>query len=117
MTERREPYGERTELEQTFYTRWRQLAPSFPEPVEEHRFHNTRRWRFDFAWPEKMVAVECEGGTYTGGRHTRGTGFAKDCEKYNTATAMGWRVFRCTRGMLNKKPQAFIGMVAKVLRQ
>lgn len=69
----------------------------FPEWVEEYRFCE-RRWRFDFAWPEQMVALEVEGGIWKGkyGGHTSGKGFTKDCDKYNTATAMGWRVFRIT---------------------
>jgi very-short-patch-repair endonuclease len=52
-----------------------------------------RKWRFDFSWPEFMVAVEVEGGVY-GGRHTRPEGFTRDTEKYNVATKMGWRVYR-----------------------
>jgi len=63
------------------------------EYVREYRFHPVRRWRFDFAF-EGKIAAEIEGGTYSRGRHTRGSGFIKDCEKYNTAAAMGWRVFR-----------------------
>ena len=63
---------------------------------EEYQFHETRRWRFDFAWPEQMVALEIEGGVWRGakGGHTSGVGFTKDCEKYNTATVMGWKVLR-----------------------
>lgn len=63
-------------------------------PKEEHHFHPTRRWRFDFAWPQRKVAVEIEGGVWTRGRHTRGAGFIADCEKYNEAARLGWRVFR-----------------------
>ena len=62
--------------------------------VREHRFDPDRRWRFDFAWPINMVALEVEGGTHSGGRHTRGKGFAADAEKYAHATLAGWRVFR-----------------------
>jgi hypothetical protein len=65
-----------------------------PAPAEEYRFHGTRKWRFDFAWPSHKLALEVEGGTFVGGRHTRGSGFAKDLEKYNTAAAMGWRLIR-----------------------
>ena len=65
-----------------------------PEPVREMRFHDTRRWRFDFAWPAQMVAVEIEGGVWKRGRHTRGKGFIDDCEKLNQAVLLGWRVFR-----------------------
>lgn len=59
-----------------------------------------RDWRFDFAWPELMIAVEAEGGTYTNGRHTRGTGFEEDCIKYGEAMKLGWSVYRCTGGMI-----------------
>ena len=64
--------------------------------VAEHRFHPERKWRFDFAWPDAMVALEVEGGVWTGGRHTRGAGFIEDMRKYNAATELGWRVFRIT---------------------
>lgn len=67
-----------------------------PEPVAEFRFHNQRRWRFDYAFPAQKIAVEVEGGIWSGGRHTRGAGFLKDMEKYNAATALGWRVLRTT---------------------
>lgn len=66
----------------------------------EYKFHPTRRWRFDFCWVLKGVAVEVEGGTWSGGRHTTGTGFEKDCEKYNEAMLMGYRVFRFTGAMI-----------------
>ena len=69
-------------------------AARLPEPVMEHKFHPKRRWRFDFAWPDHMVALEVEGGIWSGGRHTRGVGFIKDMEKYNQATLLGWRVLR-----------------------
>ena len=71
-----------------------------PEPEREYCFHPTRKWRFDFAYPERMLAIEIEGGTYSGGRHTRGQGFENDCEKYNTATLMGWKVLRYTAKMI-----------------
>ena len=64
-----------------------------PLPEAEYRFCE-RKWWFDFAWPEKKVAVECEGGLYSGGRHVRGTGFLADMEKYNKAVLLGWKVLR-----------------------
>ena len=53
-------------------------------------------WRFDFAIPDKKIAIECEGGTWTNGRHTRGAGFENDCNKYNNAALLGWKVYRFT---------------------
>lgn len=71
-------------------------AYKLPEPVQEHRFHPPRRWRFDLAYPDLKIAVELEGGIWTMGRHTRGSGFVKDTEKYNQAVLDGWRVLRYT---------------------
>lgn len=68
----------------------------------EYQFDKARKWRFDFALikDDKKLAIEVEGGTYTSGRHVRGTGYAKDCEKYNTASAQGWTLFRFTSDMI-----------------
>lgn len=64
--------------------------------TREHRFHPTRAWRFDFAWPAARLALEVEGGTRSGGRHTTGTGFEADAQKYNEAALLGWTVLRVT---------------------
>ena len=63
-------------------------------PVKEYRFYPTRHWRFDYAWPDLKIAAEIEGGAWIQGRHTRGSGFVKDLEKYNMATMEGWSVLR-----------------------
>lgn len=75
-------------------------AAKFPAYEREFRIVPDRRWRFDFAWPERKIAVEVEGGVFVGGRHTGGVGYTKDCEKYNQATLLGWRIFRFTTGMV-----------------
>lgn len=72
------------------------LASGLPSPEREHRFAPPRRWRFDFAWPAHQVALEVEGGTWIGGRHNRGSGYAADCEKYAEAAIQGWAVIRAT---------------------
>ena len=68
--------------------------------VPEYIFHPIRKWRFDFCNLENMIAIECEGGTFSGGRHTRGKGFEEDCRKYCEATLLGWKVFRFTGNMV-----------------
>ena len=62
----------------------------------EYRFHPVRRWRCDFAWPGRRLAVEIEGAVWTQGRHTRGSGFGRDMEKYNHLACAGWRLIRVT---------------------
>ncbi len=73
-----------------------------PQPIREHRFHPTRKWQFDLAYPDLKLAFEYEGGIWVAGRHNRGGGYAKDIEKYNTAALMGWRVFRMYGDMIFK---------------
>lgn len=64
-------------------------AVGLPPPVPEYRFASPRRWRFDYAWPDLRLALEVEGGTWTGGRHVRGHGYERDCEKYGEAVVLG----------------------------
>lgn len=73
-----------------------------PKPETEFKFHPTRKWRFDYCWPNSRVALEVEGAVWVHGRHTRGSGFIKDMEKYNEAGKLGWRVFRFTPQQLRK---------------
>jgi very-short-patch-repair endonuclease len=73
-----------------------QLA-GFPQPLREYQFAAPkRRWRFDFCWPDKRVAVETQGGVWTRGKHGRGSGITKDYEKLNNAQIMGWKVLQFT---------------------
>ena len=71
-----------------------------PAPTPEYKFHPTRRWRIDWSWPDHRLALEVEGGVWSGGRHTRGAGFLKDAEKYNELARLGWRLIRVTPSQL-----------------
>ena len=51
------------------------------------------------------MEVEVDGGTYSGGRHVRGSGYEKDAEKLNQAAVDGWTVLRFT-GRMVKSGQA-----------
>src|SRR5262245_38966906 len=77
-----------------FHAMCEQLGLGVPEP--EYRFDPERKWRFDWAWPLNLIAMEIEGGAWIQGRHNRGSGFLRDMEKYNRAACLGWRVLRCT---------------------
>ena len=88
----------KSELEETLLLHIR--AEGLPKPKLEHRFHPTRRWRFDFCWLDHMLAAEVEGGTFANGRHNRGVGFENDARKYGEAMKLGWTVYRCTGAMV-----------------
>jgi hypothetical protein len=89
-----------SDLEAAFDYYWRILDG--PELEAEYRFAPPRRWRADRAHVGAKVLIEIEGGMFSlvVGRHTRGAGYQKDCEKYNRAAALGWVVFRLATGMV-----------------
>lgn len=86
-----------------------------PFPVAEYRFGSPRRWRFDWAWPEALIAVEVDGGRWApgGGKHASD----EDREKLNSAAARGWRVFRVAPSQLKREAPAFVAMVAGAVRE
>ena len=81
------------------------LAPLGFVVDKEVQFYPKRRWKFDFVVVRGLVrnapgwmrlAIEIEGGVWIQGRHTRGSGFLGDIEKYNHATLKGWHLLRFT---------------------
>jgi len=72
--------------------------------IREHRFHATRRWRFDFAWPAHKFAVELDGGVFMAARtgHTSHAGLRNDYERDAAALLLEWVVFR-VNGTMGKK--------------
>ena len=88
----------RSLLERQFMLWWNGL--NGPNLVSNLSFHPTRKFRFDFAHCQTKTAIEIEGGSWVRGAHNRGKHFASDCEKYNAATMLGWRVFRLTAEMI-----------------
>ena len=90
-------------------------AIGLPAPVREYKFAPKRRFRADFAWPERMVLAEVEGGTWSGGRHVRGKGYESDCEKYSIAAMLGYRVLRFTTAMV--RDGRAIGFLTATIRE
>lgn len=88
------------------------------QPDIEHRFHPTRRWRLDFAFPALRLGVEVEGGLYSRGRHVRPAGYEADLEKYNAAALAGWMVLRFSPAQVRSGQAAsMIEEAVKQLRQ
>jgi very-short-patch-repair endonuclease len=73
------------------------------KPVREYVFAPPRKWRFDFCLPDQKIAWEVEGGVWLGssGGHTSGKGYTANCQKYNMATSLGWRVFRYPKALFS----------------
>ena len=92
---------------------FRELAQGASLPNVEWKFHPTRQWRFDYAWPAGMVACELDGGQWKtgGGRHNTDA----DRDKLNEAAAMGWRVLRFSHRQLEDDPTHCVELVLRAL--
>lgn len=99
-------------LETIFAALW-EMHGNGAAPVREYTFHESRKWRFDFAFPARLVAVECDGITHKGrgGRHNSDG----DREKLNTAATLGWRVLRFSRMQLEDQPEHCAALVCAAL--
>ena len=72
------------------------------EYAMEYRFHPTRKWRFDLAFPDPLIALEVDGGAWVSGRHNRPIGQRNDNEKINEAQLLGWQVYRVDWSQVRK---------------
>lgn len=82
--------------------------------VREYKAIPMRRFRFDFAWRKERLLVEINGGTYSKGAHSTGTGINRDYEKGNLAVLNGWRVLSFDTKMV--KSGAALEVVEQFLR-
>lgn len=75
------------------------VEADLPVPIRQSRapWDGTGRlFKADFYWPEFGLIVEVDGGTWSGGRHTRGEGYERDCEKLALAAINGQRILKVT---------------------
>ena len=86
-----------------------------PDPVAEYRFMADRRFRFDYAWPRYLIALEVDGAQWLrqGGRHNRDS----DRMKLNYAASLGWRVFRASHDMLRDDLLAVFELIASMIKE
>jgi len=76
-------------------------------PQQQYRFSPTRKFRADFAWPDKKLIVEVDG---FGGGHQMNWRLAADHERQNHAVELGWRVLRYTSRQLGSKDKRKIAI-------
>ena len=120
-----QPKRKKQDLEQKFLDVWIAYTITkfaFDLPAREFRFAPPRRWRFDFAFPEKKVAVEIEGlvsrqNKYEQGHHQTIEGYRSDCVKYREAAKLGWLVLRYTGQEIVQRPVQIVEEVVEVLKK
>ena len=61
--------------------------------VRHSRSKRSKPYRLDFAHPLSRTGIEIQGGVYNRGRHVTGSGYERDCKKYNLAYTSGWTIF------------------------
>lgn len=68
-----------------------------PIPIREYVFIKEKKYRLDFAWADKKVALEVQGGYETKERqgHSRKEKAETDFKKNAAANLMGWRIYYC----------------------
>jgi len=71
-----------------------ELPPAL-HPIREHIPFPPRKWRLDFCWPDRKLAVEIESSV-----HRIKSRFAGDLDKYNRLNLEGWMLLRYTRKMV-----------------
>jgi very-short-patch-repair endonuclease len=94
-------------LEDQFLGLWQAHFPSLPlireysdveawEADFQERYaksKRSKRYRADFVHLPSKTIIEIQGGVYSRGRHVTGSGYERDCRKYNLAQSCGWKVF------------------------
>jgi len=80
-------------------------AAGLPVPMREYLWHQSRKWRADFAWVRNAfwpwLIIEVDGGQWLAkGGHTTGAGYERDRERDAEAILAGWIVLRVTPRMI-----------------
>jgi len=101
-----------SDLEQLFA--FQVKAAGLPEPEREVCVIPGRKFRFDFCWREARLLVEINGGTFTRGGHSTGTGIRRDYTKQNLCQIAGYKLLTFDADMV-KSGQA-LDFTEKMLR-
>jgi len=82
--------------------------------VREYQAIPGRKFRFDFAFLRERLLVEINGGTFTRGGHSTGTGIRRDYTKQNLCQIAGYKLLTFDADMV-KSGQA-LDFTEKMLR-
>ena len=82
---------------------------------EYHFARPERAWRSDIAWPRVRVALEIQGGNWTGGRHCRPSAMQSEYDKQNGYSARSWLCFYADWAQM-KRPE-LVDMIAATIQR
>lgn len=93
---------------------WGMIVKHWPgEAVREFSFSARHRYRFDVAFVEARLAIECDGWQYHG-KHK--ADFERDRKKDRLATMEGWRLLRFTAREIMQESAMVLAVIGKVKR-
>jgi very-short-patch-repair endonuclease len=88
------------------------MRSGLPRPARQHWVTTAGgRYRLDFAWPGRKLALECDGWEHHGNR----VAFGKDRERLSEMVAMGWRVLLITWEVGTRQPRRVVRWVEMAL--
>lgn len=76
-----------------------------------HTQYRVGKYRLDFAFPDKKLAVECDGHAYHSTRDQRG----RDADRDRELIAQGWTVIRFTGSQIHENPERCADEVKRIL--
>ena len=84
-----------------------------PVPQLEAVVAGGLRVRFDFAWPDRRLAVEADGRRW----HATSADFERDLARHNAVVAAGWRLYRFGWADVHQQPDRTRATLTAVLGQ
>lgn len=82
---------------------------------KELQFARPRLWRFDWAYADRMIAIEYQGGNYTGKGHNTIKNLRNDYEKFTEAALRGWTLILIDSGSV--RDGSAVAWVERALRE
>ncbi len=89
------------------------LCREVAEPKREYAFHSVKNWRFDFAYPPLLLAIEVDGK----GRHQTDAGRTEDMQKHNAACELNWKVlhYPASRVSTHKRRERIVEQIKRIV--
>lgn len=102
--------------EAAFKLMWATFAPAFPIADDEFSIRlpysgTGRKFKADFVHADSKVAIEIQGGVWSGGKHGRGTGIKIDATKLALAQRNGWQVYQVVPGSEREMMPLILGAI------